>query len=77
MAERFANALDGDPIKNLLEKSTDDQPRGFLARQPARLGVEDQLFIDFAARGAVRAAHIVALDFQAGDGISASVGRKE
>src|SRR5205809_4422803 len=57
VAQRITDALDGNAIENLLEKAADDQARGFFARQSARLGVKNQLFIDLAARRAVRAAN--------------------
>ena len=77
MAQRFADAFDRDAIEDLLEEAADDQSRGFFAGQAARLGVKNQLFIHFAARRAVRAADVVALDLEAGNRIGPGIGRQQ
>ncbi len=73
VAKSFANALDGDPVEHLLEESSDNHSRRFFSRQTTALGVENHFVIHAARRGAVRAADIVGLNFEAGNGIGPRV----
>ncbi len=66
-AQRFANAVDRNAVENLLEEAGDDHANRFLPRETAGLSVEDQFFVDSAARRSMRAAHVVGLDLQAGN----------
>src|SRR5215467_14462162 len=58
-AERFADAVDGDAVKDLLEEAGDDHTCGLFARQAAALSVEEHFVVHAAGRGTVRAADIV------------------
>src|SRR5262245_20267238 len=77
LAEGLADTFDRNAVEDLLEEATDDQPRSFLPREAARLGIKNQLFVDFAARRTVRAADVVALDLQARNRISPRIGREQ
>ena len=66
LAQRFADALDRDPVEHLLEEAGDDHPHRFAARVAAGHRVEHLLLVDAAARAAVRAADVVGFDLQAG-----------
>src|SRR5262245_61954497 len=74
LTECLTDAFDRNAIEDLLEKAADDQPRRLLSREAARLGVENQLFINLTAGRAVRAADIVALNLQAGNRIGPGIG---
>ena len=67
----FAHTFDSDAVEDLLEEASDDHAHRFFASESARTRVENQLFIHFARRAAVRATHIVSQDLEARNRIGA------
>ena len=65
--ERFLNGLKGHPVIDIGKEAFNDQAYGRFARHAAGLEIEDHFFINLSRRGAVRAAHVIGLDFQTGN----------
>src|SRR5437899_5432725 len=76
LPQRFAHAFDRDAVENLLEEARYNHTRRFFARQAAGLEIKDRLVVHSARGGAVRAAHVVGLNFQAGDRVGPGVVRE-
>src|SRR6185503_2643173 len=66
---RRAQRFGGDALQHRLEEALDDQLLRLGARQTAGSQVEELLLVHLHHRGAVRAAHVVRLDLEAGDGV--------
>src|SRR5204862_4704153 len=76
-AERLAHRLQLDAVEHVLEEAAHDQPLRFGARETARHQVEELLAVDLAERRAVRAAHVVGEDLEAGDRVGVRALREQ
>src|SRR5579872_3509671 len=68
LAECFAHRLDGDPVVDAVEEALDDHVHGLVPRESAAHAIKNLLGVHLAGRGSVRAAHVVGLDFEPGNG---------
>src|SRR5918996_2724032 len=75
--ERLADGGELDAVEDLLVEAAYDQELGFGARQPAGHAVEELVAVHLAHGGAVRAAHVVGEDLEAGDRVRVRLRREE
>ena len=71
-SECVADALDGNAVKDLLEKSGDDHSNRFGPRETSRLCVENQFFVDSPTGATVSASHVVGIDLQTRNRVGSS-----
>src|SRR5579864_7817164 len=73
LRQRFPDRRQLDPVEDVLEEAADDQPLGVLTGQAAGHGVEELVAVDLGKRRAVRAAHVVGEDLEAGNRVRVRV----
>ena len=77
VAKRLADRPVVGAFDQLLEEALDHQALGVGVAEPVRAQVVELLWVDLGNGGGVRAANVVGLDLEPGDGVGVGVGREQ